>query len=283
MNAIIEKIINTELFIAITNLIPILITILVSLIMVKVIMKIVQKGIKKSKLEKGLHSFVLKTVKIILYFIVVMIVADMIGIPISSLLATFSIVGVAASLAIQDTLSNIASGITILATHPFKAGNYVDAGGIAGTVRDINFTHTVLQTPDNKIIHVPNKQMVNSTVTNFSEMPKRRVDITFNLAYNANGDRIKEIMREAINNHSLVLKDEDIIISELKKEDHFIQREILYYLLEYYYQDDLILLNDKHIELLFKLINSRKANTFVNLPNDVVAYKEYDMLKLKRE
>ena len=80
-----------------------------------------------------------------------------------------------------------------------------------------------------------------------------------------------------------VLKDEDIIISELKKEDHFIQREILYYLLEYYYQDDLILLNDKHIELLFKLINSRKANTFVNLPNDVVAYKEYDMLKLKRD
>lgn len=80
-----------------------------------------------------------------------------------------------------------------------------------------------------------------------------------------------------------VLKDEDIIISELKKEDYFIQREILYYLLEYYYQDDLILLNDKHIELLFKLINSRKANTFVNLPNDVVAYKEYDMLKLKRD
>ena len=80
-----------------------------------------------------------------------------------------------------------------------------------------------------------------------------------------------------------VLNNEDIIISEFKKEDHFIQREILYYLLEYYYQDDLILLNDKHIELLFKLINSRKANTFVNLPNDVVAYKEYDMLKLKRD
>lgn len=212
MNSIIEKIINTELFIAITNLIPILCTILVSLIVVKIIMKIVQKGIKKSKLEKGLHTFVLKTVKIILYFIVVMIVADMVGIPISSLLATFSIVGVAASLAIQDTLSNIASGITILATNPFKAGNYVDAGGIAGTVKEINFTHTVLQTPDNKIIHVPNKQMVNSTVTNYSQMPKRRVDITFNLAYNANSDRIKEIMLNAINNHNLILKNEDIFV-----------------------------------------------------------------------
>ena len=80
-----------------------------------------------------------------------------------------------------------------------------------------------------------------------------------------------------------VLKEDSIIISELLKEDYFIQREILYYLLEYYYQDDLILLNDKHIDLLFKLINSRKVNTFVNLPNDVVASKEYDMLKLTRD
>ena len=80
-----------------------------------------------------------------------------------------------------------------------------------------------------------------------------------------------------------VLKDDNIIISELLKEDYFIQREILYYLLEYFYQDDLILLNDKHIELLFKLINSRKVNTFVNLPNDVIASKEYDVLKLRRD
>jgi small conductance mechanosensitive channel len=180
--------------------------------MVKVIMKIVQKGIKKSKLEKGLHTFVLKTVKIILYFIAILIIADMMGIPISSLLATFSIVGVAASLAIQDTLSNIASGITILATNPFRVENYVDAGGVAGTVKEINLTHTVLKTPDNKVIHVPNKQMVNSTVTNFSQMPKRRVDITFNLDYKANGDRIKEIMREAINKHELILKNEEIFV-----------------------------------------------------------------------
>ena len=80
-----------------------------------------------------------------------------------------------------------------------------------------------------------------------------------------------------------VLKDESIIISELLKEDFFIQREILYYLLEYFYQDDLILLNDKHIDLLFNLINSRKANTFVNLPNDVIALKEYGVLKLMRD
>ena len=212
MTEIFEKIFETDLFKALGEIIPILLVIIISLMAVKILMKILEKGIKKSKLEKGLHSFVLKTVKIILYFIAVLIIADMMGIPISSLLATFSIVGVAASLAIQDTLSNIASGVTILATNPFKAGNYVDAGGISGTVREINFTHTVLQTPDNKIIHVPNKQMVNSTVTNFSEMPKRRVDITFNLDYKADSDKIKEIMYNAINKHELILKNEDIFV-----------------------------------------------------------------------
>ena len=91
---------------------------------------------------------------------------------------------------------------------------------------------------------------------------------------------ITKVRDRAINR---VLKDDKIIISELLKEDRFIQREIIYYLLEDFYHDDLILLNDKHIDLIFKLLDSRKVNTFVNLPNDVVAYKEYDMLKLVRD
>ena len=91
---------------------------------------------------------------------------------------------------------------------------------------------------------------------------------------------INKVRDKALNN---IIKDDCIIISELLKEDYFIQREVLYYMLEYFYQDDLILLNDKHIELLFRLINSRKANTFVNLPNDVIASKEYDVLKLRRD
>lgn len=212
MEELIEKMFDTDLFEAMGNLLPILFIILISLVAVKVVMKILEKGIKKSKLEKGLHGFALKTIKIILYFIATIIIADAMGIPISSLLATFSIVGVAASLAIQDTLSNIASGITILATTPFKVGNYVDASGNSGTVREINFTHTVLQTPDNKIIHVPNKEMVNSTITNYSQMPKRRVDITFNLDYNADSNLIKEIMLQRITTNELILKNEDIFV-----------------------------------------------------------------------
>lgn len=212
MSELIEKLFGTDFMKMIGDLIPIVLVIIISLAVIKILMKIVKKAIAKSKLEKSLHSFVLKTTKIVLYFIAVLIIADMLGIPISSLLATFSIVGLAASLAIQDILANIASGVTILATHPFKVDNYIDIGGTAGTVKEVNFTHTILKTPDNKIIHIPNKEVVNATITNVSEMPKRRVDLTFNLAYNADGEKIKEIMRKAIDKHELILKDEDIFV-----------------------------------------------------------------------
>ena len=212
MSDLFEKLFGTDVLKMIGSLLPKLVIILIVLIAIKVIMKFVKKGVEKSKIERGLHSFVIKVIKIILCFIAILIIADMFGIPISSLLATFSIVGLAASLAIQDTLSNIASGITILVTHPFRVGHYVDAGGTSGTVKEINFTHTTLKTPDNKIIHIPNKQIVDATIINYSELSKRRVDLTFNLSYSADSKKIKEIMKQAIDKNELVLKDEEIFI-----------------------------------------------------------------------
>lgn len=142
----------------------------------------------------------------------VLIIADMLNIPINSLIATFSVVGLAASLAIQDSLANLASGIMLLVTHPFKCGDYIEGAGTSGTVRSINFTHTVLLTPNNIIIHVPNKQIVGSVITNYSEQPKRRIEITFNVSYSADAERVKEIMRDAINAYSKILKDEPIFV-----------------------------------------------------------------------
>lgn len=212
MSEIFEDLFGMKFMELIGDVIPIVLVVVICLAVIKVLTKFINKGIEKSKMDKSLHTFVEKTVKIVLYFIAVLVVADMMGIPVSSLLATFSIVGLAASLAIQDTLSNIASGVTILATHPFRIDNYVDIAGTSGSVKEINFTHTILKTADNKLIHIPNKEVVNAVITNFSEMEKRRVDLTFNLAYNADGEKIKEIMRKAIDKHELILKDEDIFV-----------------------------------------------------------------------
>ena len=192
--------------------IPVLITFVVCVIVIKVIMKFVKKILRKTPLEKGLTSFLEKVIRFVLYFIVVLIVADMVDIPITSLLAAFSVVGLAASLAIQDALGNLASGVVILATKPFKSGDYIEGGGVSGTVSEINFSHTLLVTPDNKQIHVPNKQVVNSTITNYSEQQFRRVDITYNLEYSADAKKVKEIMNAAIAKHPKILQDRPVFV-----------------------------------------------------------------------
>lgn len=194
------------------GVLPIIVTLFVCLMAIKIIMKLVRKVMKKTSLDKSLISFIEKVIKVILYFILVLIIADMMSIPVTSLLATFSVVGLAASLAIQDALGNLASGVMILATHPFKSGDYIEGASVGGTVSEINFSHTILTTPDNKKIHVPNKEIINSVITNYSEQSLRRVDVTFNLSYAADKNKIKDIMNKAIEAHPKILRDKPIFV-----------------------------------------------------------------------
>ncbi|MBR3887895.1 MAG: mechanosensitive ion channel family protein [Clostridia bacterium] len=193
-------------------IIPILVTFLVCRIAISVILKVLKKVLDRSKLDKGITSFSLGLAKVIMYFMVVLIIADMLSIPVSSLLATFSIVGVAASLAIQDALGNLASGAMILATKPFKVGDYVDCVATNGTVKQITFSHTVFATPDNKIIRVPNSQILNSVITNFSETDKRRVDWTFKIANRKDEERARQLISAVVEKNTLILDDPEVFL-----------------------------------------------------------------------
>ena len=200
--------------------VPVLATFIVCIILIKVIMKFVKKILKRAPFEKNLTSFLEKVIRFILYFIVILIIADMVSIPITSLLAAFSVVGLAASLAIQDALGNLASGVMILATKPFKNGDYVESASVSGTVSEINFSHTLLVTPDNKQIHVPNKEIINSTITNYSEQQFRRVDISYVIDYNVDSNKVKEIMNNAIEKHPKTLKDKPIFVRTTAYKDY---------------------------------------------------------------
>lgn len=205
---------------------PSIITTIVCLLVIKILMKIVRRSIEKSRLEKGLHTFVEKTIKVILYFIAVLIVADMLSIPVSSLLATFSVVGLAASLAVQDTLSNLASGVVVLVTHPFKTGDYVDVSNVSGTVKEITFTHTVLTTLDNKVIRVPNKDVVGATIVDYSENRYRRVCLSFDVSYNANTGKVIEVIGKVIEETPNILKDREIFNKVTAYKDSAIEYTI---------------------------------------------------------
>lgn len=194
------------------KILPIVLLIIVAYFVIQFIMKFVTKLIKHSKLPKNVHDFACTAVKVLLYFLVVLIVCGQLGIDVTSLVAAFSIVGVALSLSIQSSLSNVMSGITLLFTKPFNVDDYIEADGISGTVMAIGISHCRLKTPDNKEIYVPNSSIVSEKIINYSTEKNRRVDITIGVSYNENIDKVKSALRSVVDSTPEVLKNEPIFI-----------------------------------------------------------------------
>lgn len=184
----------------------------VCLILMKVLLAASGKVLNKSKLDKSLHAIILSTLKVLLIFLTIMIVAPSLGIETSSLLAVLSIAGVAVSLSIQGILGNFFSGITLLISKPFKIGDYVTIGGMSGTIEETGITHTKLHTPDNQVILVPNSTVTSNVITNVSTEDKRRLDFVFTASYDSDPDVVKEALAEAID-IAAVLPDEPKFIA----------------------------------------------------------------------
>lgn len=171
--------------ISLTKIVTALVLLAVCLLMTKLILKGQDKLLGRSKLDKSLHGLTRSFTKILLLFITVMVVAGSLGIDTSSLLAVLSVAGLAASLALQDSLSNLASGINILLTKPFVVGDFVTAGTYSGTVQEIRIAYTQLSTPENQVVMIPNRTVTASVIINYSTQSKRRLDLTVSASYDA--------------------------------------------------------------------------------------------------
>lgn len=171
---------------------------LVLIIVVKLLNKLLGNIIEKSKLEKSLHGFLKATIKIVLYFVAVMILAGSLNIDVTSLIALFSVAGLALSLAIQGSLSNLAGGIVILVTKPLRVGDYVAIGGEEGTVEVINMTYTTLVTVDHRKIFIPNSTVTSSNVVNYTVGGRRRVDFVVTASYECPAAQVKAALIQAI-------------------------------------------------------------------------------------
>lgn len=191
----------------ISNVMPALIFFLIALIAIKIIMGIISKGIKRIEIEKTLHTFIISTIKVLLYAITLIIVLGILGIPITSLVAVLSVVGLALSLAVQGSLSNLAGGITILATKPFKLGDFIESEGVSGTVTDIGLFYTKLCTSDKKDIFVPNGTISNSTITNYSSEPNRKLVLKFRASYDNDVKNVKSALMEVVNADKRILRE----------------------------------------------------------------------------
>lgn len=175
--------------------------------LIRIIMKVLKRVLGKTSLDATLSKIITAVIKFILCFITAIIVIDTLGVSATSLVAAFSVVGLAVSLAVQDSLSNLASGIMILVTKPFKIGDYVEADGVTGTVMMTGLIHTRIKAIDNKVIYVPNSKIIAAKIVNYTSQEKRRVDIEISASYDAPIEKVRKALLDAVENTDMFLDD----------------------------------------------------------------------------
>ncbi len=190
--------------------VKIVIAIVVMFISFKIINSIAKKIVKrgeKKHADKTIFRTLAYVLKIGLKIIVVICLIGYLGIDTSGLTALVASIGVCIGLAVNGTLSNLAGGVLIILTRPFKIDDYIEALGYSGTVVDIHITNTKLLTPDNKVVYLPNGTLANAEVVNYSEKDLRRVDFMFSIGYADNFEKAKQIITDICVAHELVLKE----------------------------------------------------------------------------
>lgn len=186
---------------------------LLGIFLVRFVNKYINRILKKSKIDVTIRTFLKSLVKIILYVILVIVFLSQLGVDTNSLLAILGVVGVAISLAIKDSLSNLAGGVLILFSKPFSIGDYIEFEGDSGTVKSITILYTIINTIDNKTIFIPNGKISNYTVVNYSIEGKRRLDLVFGISYENDFRKAKEILYGILLNSNLTLKDPEPIVN----------------------------------------------------------------------
>lgn len=175
------------------------------MVVMKVVLKLTDRAFIRLEMEKSLHTFIHAALRVILWLITICIVLDYIGVPMTSLVAVLGVIGLAVSLAIQGTLSNLAGGIQVLVSKPFKAGDFVEAGGVSGTVKEVGLAYTKLSTIDNKVISVPNGQISSEKIINYTTAEQRRVDLRFDASYDADCDLVISTIKAVVGAHPKAL------------------------------------------------------------------------------
>jgi small conductance mechanosensitive channel len=194
----------TDFGIALASALAVLI---IGLFVIKKLTNALSKYFDRKDFDESLETFLLSLSGIALKLMLFVVVVQMLGVQSSSLVAVLGAAGLAVGLALSGTLQNFAGGVMILIFKPFKVGDYIDAQGHAGSVSEIQIFNTILKTPDNKTIIVPNGGLANGSKVNYSTEPTRRVDWSFGIAYGDDADKAQNVIRKLMNDDARILQD----------------------------------------------------------------------------
>ena len=184
---------------------------------VKILIKVISTALERSNTEDTVRIFVTNLLNTLLMIVVFIAAINQLGIQTTSIIAVLGAAGLAIGLALQGSLSNFAAGILIVIYRPYKVGDYIQADNHLGTVDDIQIFSTVLKTPDNKLVIVPNGSIMNGSIVNFSNQDKRRVDIIASCSYEDDIDKVKSVLADILSKDERILNEPKprIAVSEL--------------------------------------------------------------------
>ena len=169
----------------------------IGVLIIRVLMKLIEASLNKSRLEKAAYSLIISLSKAAMYILLFLIAASTLGIDVSSIVALASVLTLALSLALQNMVSNVIGGFTLLYTHPFHSGDFVEIAGQSGTVREINMTYTVLETFDKRVVSIPNSAVVAAQIVNYTSADSRRVEIDVSASYNSPTQKVLDALVQA--------------------------------------------------------------------------------------
>lgn len=191
----------------------------VGAILIKIILLIVKKVFEKTNMERATSKFLRNFLKVVLWVLLFMMIFQYIGIPMTGFIAIISAAGLAVSLALQGSLSNLANGVVIISTKPFKEGDYVSIGSVEGTVKEIKMMHTILQTSDNKEVSIPNQTVVESEIINFNKHKTRNLLIEFPVSYGTDIPKAKDLLYGLMINNDMVLLEPNPVVQLLRFDE----------------------------------------------------------------
>ena len=182
---------------------------ILGVILIRIVIKVLRKIFQKTKMPKVTYVFLLSVIRVALYMLLLIVICQVVGIPITGFIAVISAAGLALSLAMESSLSNLANGVVIISTRPFNEGDYIAIDSVEGTVVEIKMMHTIINTIDNKRISIPNSTVINSELINYSANPSRKVIFSFDIDYASDVEKAKQIVLDVIKNcNNVILEPE---------------------------------------------------------------------------
>lgn len=194
------------------NIVSVIAMVIFGLIIIKILVTLLTKTLKKSNLDPVLHIFIVNIIRVTCYILLIITVLGKLGVPTSTFVTVIAACGAAIALSLQESLGNFAGGLLILFSKPFVKGDLIQSADIEGRVQNINLLYSVLITDDNERISIPNGQLANNVIVNYTAQDRRRVKISAGISYSADIDHARDVIKEAVRRSENFLSDKDAFV-----------------------------------------------------------------------